>query len=145
MDASSTPWPKSDVVRPFTEDHLREWVVFLNDDEDRPDMPPIDDAWYAVMTDYVQVMMNRPDCRADLPTAGASLFYKAVKNHRRVDGNKRSAVIVIYLFYAINDHHIIASHGELYRFAKSVAESKLAQEACEEMIRKFLTETSVSL
>ena len=144
MDGSSTLSPKND-VRAFKENHLREWVVFLDASQDRPDMPPIDDAWYTIMLDYLQVMLNRPDCRIDTHAAGASLFYKAVKNHRRIDGNKRSAVIVIYLFYLINDHHIIADHHELYLFAKNVAENRLPQEACEHMIKVFLTDNSTPL
>ncbi len=54
----------------------------------------------------------------------AILFYLMVKNHPFKNGNKRIAVITLFIFLMRNGQWIDVSEKDLYEFAVTVAESK---------------------
>jgi death-on-curing protein len=53
--------------------------------------------------------------------AGA-LFHSLVRNHPFVDGNKRTAVVAIFTFYALNGFHLVAEDGDMVALALDTAE-----------------------
>ena len=59
----------------------------------------------------------------DLHHIGAKIFYKINKAHGEIDGNKRSSIIVIYLFYLLNNY-FIAKPEDMRVMAKLIAKSK---------------------
>lgn len=75
--------------------------------------------------------MLRPDAKTDVCRAGAAIFHKVTKNHYRIDGNKRSAVIAIYLYFLINNCKLNIAWDDLYELARTVADS---QKQVEEII-----------
>jgi len=86
-------------------------------------LPPLDETWCEEMRSAFETTSLLPDCRHDVCRAAAVVFYKINKNHYRVDGNKRSAVICTIFFLMINNHWLEMSPKELYALAKEVAES----------------------
>lgn len=87
-------------------------------------LPLVDDAWFEEMRSCFEVAMLHPDSRNDVSRAAAAIFYKITKNHYRVDGNKRSAVITTYLFFFINNCRLTIAWEDVYELARTVAESK---------------------
>ena len=61
------------------------------------DLPKIDDGWFDSVLGIVE-LLKLPHYSDTLKHKGAHLFYKVVKNHLFIDGNKRSAVMIIYIF-----------------------------------------------
>lgn len=90
-------------------------------------LPEISDVWSRQMEDCFQLVKLLPD-HNDVATAGARLFYKIIKRHERVDGNKRSALICVYLFFLLNDCRLELNDDDLYHLAKRVARSKGKQD-----------------
>ncbi len=52
------------------------------------------------------------------------LFYLMIKNHPFENGNKRIAVMTLFIFLSKNRKWLKVSNSELYRFAVEIAESK---------------------
>jgi death-on-curing family protein len=77
-----------------------------------------------------------PYCQNDLACAGAKLFYKIIKNHHRVDGNKRSALLVTFFFFAWNGRYIEIAPEVMYRLAAHVA----ADQRKSDVVERFLEE-----
>lgn len=116
-------------VRFPSEQELRLWIRALIEEniEEMP-LPNIDEEWYREIVSSFETTMMVPSCKENVVLAGATIFYKIIKNHRRVDGNKRSAVITIYLFFTINEAHLRKSPNSLKDFSKNVAERQDNQE-----------------
>lgn len=122
-----------------TEEELRVWVENLDEDL-KNYLPIIDEAWHREMVSCFQVAALRPDCQASACRAGAVVFHKIIKNHYRIDGNKRSAVICSYLIFVVNGLHLSTPPETLYGLAKHVAESKSEPERLIiEIDEKFLS------
>lgn len=121
----------------FDEKVLRSWIGVLQHSGIPIRLPAIDQAWFEQMISCVEVTKLRPQFQADLHLAASSIFYKVIKNHYRVDGNKRSAVICSYLFYIVNGYHLSPPQDDLYEFARAIAESKKNYEDCLPEIRDF--------
>lgn len=66
---------------------------------------------------------NKRSLYRGLVGKGAILFYLLVKNHPFENGNKRIAVITLFLFLLKNNKWLKVDNDELYRFAKGVAAS----------------------
>jgi death-on-curing protein len=56
--------------------------------------------------------------------AGA-LFHSLVRNHPFVDGNKRTAVVAVFTFYALNGLHLAAEDGDMVALAVDTAEGQI--------------------
>lgn len=116
------------VVIPNRED-LEIWTKAL---KGLPDLgaylPLIDDSWFSEMRSCFEVALLHPDAKSDVCRAGAAIFHKVTKNHYRIDGNKRSAVITTYLFFLINGCRLNIAWKDLYEVARTVADSKLSVE-----------------
>lgn len=110
-------------VRYPTDKDLRLWVGALSKTWLVKYLPGMDDGWYEQMISCFQVTALHPTGKADACGAGAMLFHKITKNHYRVDGNKRSALICTYLFFVVNRLDLDVHPDELYELARRVADS----------------------
>jgi len=63
-----------------------------------------------------------------------------VKNHAFVDGNKRTAALVLIEFLERNGYTLGTTNDELYQFTIDVASSVLTKEEVEVWIRDEATE-----
>jgi len=90
-------------------------------------LPVTDGRWAATIESEFQLTLLSQD-RNDLIRFAARLFYRIIKNHRFLDGNKRSAVINVYLLVSLNGFGLDLSPRALYHLAKNVADSQDDQE-----------------
>jgi prophage maintenance system killer protein len=113
------------VEYPTLED-IREWYVALNNRtlfEQAFFLPPLDEGWCEEMCSAFETTALLPECRHDACRAAAVIFYKINKNHYRVDGNKRSAVICTIFFFMINNLWPDITQKKFYALAKKIAKS----------------------
>jgi len=78
----------------------------------------------------------------DIFSKAAILFYLLVKNHAFVDGNKRTAALVLIEFLERNGYTLGTTNDELYQFTIDVASSVLTKEEVEVWIRDEATKIS---
>ena len=76
----------------------------------------------------------------DIAALGASSAYGIAKNHPFIDGNKRTALVVMRTFLASNDIDFVASREEKYRAFLELAEGKLIEEELGTWIRKYIAD-----
>lgn len=102
-------------------------------------LPKISKDWYEVVCDcldYVRTTsaytssLNIHDC-------AARLLYKIAKRHELADGNKRSAVITVFLFYMLNDY-VVQEPEKLKEEARRAARSRGRKN--EDMIRRRISD-----
>jgi death-on-curing family protein len=112
----------NDIFYP-TQKVLELWVKLLRDENSSLELslPNIDEEWYQKMMDVVTRAKNSY-YPAELHLRAAELFYNTNKAHNFLDGNKRSSILIVYLFYVINDRYI-TSHLDIRKMAKSLAKS----------------------
>lgn len=117
-----------------------EWAnLVANLDSLRNYLPLIDERWALAIEGEYSLTAMHPD-HDDLAKSAARLFYRIIKNHRFVDGNKRSAVINVYLFVLYNRYSLDATPQELYDYSKSVASGTDPQEKVIESVEKLFSE-----
>ena len=75
---------------------------------------------------------------ADLPRQAATLFWGMTSNHPFQDGNKRTAVVLLYAFLRANDHDLTLTDDELFQMAIAVADTRWTVEQVDERIRGAL-------
>ena len=87
------------------------------------------------------ITAEHADAPYDICTCASLIFFKIIKNHHLVDGNKRSAVICTYLFFFINGMSLEVSVDGLYDLAILVAKDDRHQdeviESVSEVLRPF--------
>lgn len=101
---------------------LENWVEVLKTDTYlKLSLPIIDDRWYELIFATI-VRAKHSYSQGDVHAKAAELFYNINKAHDYTDGNKRSSIIVVYLFYIVNDYMIL-EHLDIRQMAKKVAAS----------------------
>lgn len=72
-------------------------------------LPKISTDWYDVVCDCLDYVRTTSLYTQSLSIhdCAARLLYKIAKRHELADGNKRSAVITVYLFYMLNDYMVV--------------------------------------
>lgn len=109
-----------------TADELQTWVSSLQEDTQFGKYYPIiGDDWLDRICGCFSVIKLNPANRR-IFRAGADLFYKIIKNHYFIDGNKRSSVLATYVFFLLNGWHINCSADHLIEIARKTAKSKPA-------------------
>ncbi|MEX2530602.1 MAG: type II toxin-antitoxin system death-on-curing family toxin [Gemmatimonadota bacterium] len=78
------------------------------------------------------------DPDADLATLAAAYGFGIAKNHPFLDGNKRSALMSIYTFLAINDLELEAPEPEAAAASLAVADGSWTEEELATWIRAHL-------
>jgi len=65
------------------------------------------------------------DAYPDLLTKAAALLHSLARNHALIDGNKRLAWLVTYVFLDINGHRVTATNDEVVELVLAVAACEL--------------------
>ncbi len=88
-------------------------------------LPPITTKWYTLISECVDYVRDTSIYEEDLTAHDvmARILYKVAKRHELGDGNKRSAVISVYLFCLVNDYFVV-DPKQLKKQAKRVASTK---------------------
>lgn len=89
-------------------------------------LPKMDAAWVREVQSILE-RVSFPYFKDDVHHKCAQIFYKIIKNHCLTDGNKRSAVIVLYLVYLLNNEIILTKPMSLRSLARRVASDKLIE------------------
>ena len=61
----------------------------------------------------------------DIFQMAAAYGYHLCRNHPFVDGNKRTALVAMYLFLFVNGHQLIADQKSLYAIVMGVADGSV--------------------
>ena len=72
----------------------------------------------------------------DVASLAAAYAYGIVKNHPFMDGNKRTAYVVMRTFLKLNGYDIQASSEEKYQIWIALAAGKLSEEELSEWIKQ---------
>ncbi len=72
-----------------------------------------------------QQMIFGADAYPDIHTKAAGLMHSLIRNHPFLDGNKRTAVLSVIVFYNLNGFAIDAAQGEVVALAVDVAEGQV--------------------
>jgi death-on-curing protein len=72
----------------------------------------------------------------DLPLLAALYGIGVAQNHPFLDGNKRTAFQVMYVFLGLNDLRILASEAEVVRIMLEVANGVLGEDALASWLRE---------
>lgn len=76
----------------------------------------------------------------DIAALAASYAYGIAKNHPFIDGNKRTALVVMRTFLASNRIDFVASREEKYQTFLKLAEGSLTEEELASWIRSNISE-----
>lgn len=76
---------------------------------------------------------------ADLAALAAAYAYGIVRNHPFVDGNKRTALVVLELFLELNGHLLMADDADCVATFSALAAGDLSEEALAGWVRGRLT------
>lgn len=90
-------------------------------------IPPFDSRYPGRLESCLQVPLQTyggRDLYPGLVGKAAILFYLMIKNHPFENGNKRIAVVTLFIFLMENGNWIKVSERDLYEFAVMVAKSK---------------------
>lgn len=80
--------------------------------------------------------------KLDLFALAAVYAWGISKNHPFVDGNKRMALLAIYVFLGLNGWHLDAREEEAYRVIMALAESSLDEDELAAWIRANCTKVA---
>lgn len=83
-----------------------------------------------------------------LPEKAAALFHSLACNHCFLNGNKRTAVIALDLFLALNEHLFTMNSDEVYELARRTATANAEGRSLEDVMAELsrqIGEASVSL
>jgi death-on-curing protein len=72
---------------------------------------------------------------AELPELAAAYGFGIARNHRFVDGNKRTALLVIYTFLGVNGVDFIVPEAEAAAMILSLAAGEVSEESLARWIR----------
>src|SRR5665213_4418943 len=94
-----------------TRTDLEEFVRILQTNKFRVSkyLPHIDEEWFDIIDDCIRYTEHIAQYEGEksFHDCCARLLYKVAKRHELHDGNKRSAVIAVFIFAIINDHAVI--------------------------------------
>jgi death-on-curing protein len=72
----------------------------------------------------------------DIPALAAAYGYGIARNHAFVDGNKRTAYVVMRLFLAMNGWDLVAPMPDRYATMIDLAAGELSEEALADWLRR---------
>ena len=83
-------------------------------------LPITDENWFLVVGDTIErIKIKYID---GIHSKASHLFFYINKNHNFIDGNKRTTIVIIYLFYLVNEYTITSSN-RLEELVKKLAKS----------------------
>ena len=77
---------------------------------------------------------------ADIAALAGAYAFGIAKNHPFIDGNKRTALVVMRTFLRANGHDLKATQEEKYITFLTLADGSLSEDALVEWIRSHLAE-----
>lgn len=122
--------PQDDLVYPSRRD-IELWLELLQSEDINLGLklPVVDKEWINEILSIIE-RCRFPYFSGSIHNRAANIFYKIVKNHNYIDSNKRSGIVILYLFYLVNDHMLIrkemkynGSKIDIEEMAKRVARS----------------------
>ena len=87
-----------------------------------------------------QTTVGGHDAYPDLHTKAAAMFHSLVRNHPFIDGNKRTGVLAIAVFYTLNDHELIDDTEAIISLAVDTAEGLLTVDAIAGRLKSMVRE-----
>ena len=75
---------------------------------------------------------------ADVAQLAGAYAYGIAKNHPFIDGNKRTAAVVMEAFIRFNGMQLLASNDAMYKAFIQLADSTLSEEEFAEWIRQHI-------
>ncbi len=125
-------------------DLIKSWIKLLSSSPNflQEYLPLIDENWYDEVMSPIE-MVQFPYYEQDVHIQAAHIFYKLTKNHYFIDGNKRTAVVIIYLFLIINRLTFKISPEELKSLAKNTAEDSIKEIDCSDPIKAVVVLSSI--
>lgn len=114
----------NEIVYP-TKELLLAWIKSIETDGEhylKPYLPKVDNEWADRVMNTVH-LIRLEYYPKELHAQGALLFYKINKAHNEIDSNKRTAIIVTFLFYLLN-RYILIPPEQFRLMAKRIAKSK---------------------
>lgn len=72
-----------------------------------------------------QQTVGGEDAYPDLHTKAAVLMHSLIRNHPFLDGNKRTAVLAVDVFYGLNGFELVADQGDVVALALDIAEGQV--------------------
>ena len=73
-----------------------------------------------------QTTIGGVDTFPNIHERAAALMHALIRNHPFLDGNKRTAVSAIYVFYRLNGSRLVLDQGEVVALAVDIAEGELS-------------------
>lgn len=80
------------------------------------------------------------DAYPDIHRKAAALMYSLIRNHPFVDGNKRTAVLAVDVFYGLNGWELSAVQGEMVALAVDIAEGQVDVEGIAKVVSSWATQ-----
>lgn len=75
-----------------------------------------------------QTRLYGQDAYPTLQLKAAAMVHSVINNHPMVDGNKRSAWVVLNFFLVLNNRQLRSSQDNAYEFIMSIAEKRIELE-----------------
>lgn len=101
-------WQMAKFIYP-TEEDFRIFITSLREDDwaIKKYLPPTTKQWFRLVPECIKYVEDTSHYEnLSFSKICARILYKVAKRHELEDGNKRSAVIAVYLFCLLNDCHI---------------------------------------
>lgn len=111
-------------------------VIEINEQEVGPDLL----ADFGLLESAVlrpQQTVFQTDAYPDIHTKAAAMMHSLIRNHPFLDGNKRTAVLSMILFYNLNGYAIEANQGEVVALAVDVAEGQIGVEGIAGLLKAW--------
>lgn len=102
---------------------IERWVEVLKQENNvfKVALPDTNNEWYGHILNVIERVKSSYSPNT-LHRRAAELFYNTNKAHNYIDGNKRTSIVIVYLFYIINDK-IVMKDLDVRDLAKKVAKS----------------------
>ena len=75
-----------------------------------------------------QTRLYGADAYPTLQLKAAAMVHSVINNHPMVDGNKRSAWVILNFFLVLNNRQLRSSQDNAYEFIMSIAEKRIELE-----------------
>ena len=75
-----------------------------------------------------QTRLYGADAYPTLQLKAAAMVHSVINNHPMVDGNKRSAWVILNFFLVLNNRQLQSSQDNAYEFIMSIAEKRIELE-----------------
>lgn len=111
-------------------------VVLVNQQEIGPDL----------LADFglLEAAVLRPqqsvfgsDAYPDIHSKAAAMMHSLIRNHPFVDGNKRTGVLSVIVFYNLNGHSVEADQEDVIALALDVAEGQIDVEGIAGILKSW--------